>query len=139
VSKEEHKLEVNAPPGVEHGHAIRFNGLGDQPQRESDIPGDLYVVIAVQDHPLFRREGIHHLQYQETLTLAESIVGKTITIPHFGGDITLNTAELGIVQPHRNYCIEKKGMTSKGNLLVKFPSSIQRHHQGPCQKMTSAR
>ena len=51
-----------------------------------------------------------------TLTLKESLVGKTITIPHFDGDIEYTSK---LVKPHKKYLLRGRGLGS-GDLLVQF-------------------
>ncbi len=49
-------LSLKIPAGVESGSRLKLSGEGE-PGLQGGPPGDLYVVINVQDHPLFRREG----------------------------------------------------------------------------------
>ena len=49
-------LKVRIPPGVETGVRLRMNGEGEGGSRGGRA-GDLYVVVTVEEHPDFRREG----------------------------------------------------------------------------------
>ena len=54
-SKEENtKLSVTVPAGVKEGQRLKLAGEGDSPALGS--PGDLYVIINLQQHLLFKRE-----------------------------------------------------------------------------------
>src|SRR5262245_4049673 len=52
----ERKLQIKIPPGVDTGSQLRIQGEGE-PGFAGAPPGDLYVVVRVQEHPFFRREG----------------------------------------------------------------------------------
>ena len=107
--QEDKRVEIIIPMGIHNGHNIQLEGLGEQPKMEGESPGDLILQIVVMEDPHFQRNG-HDLLHTVQLSLAESIIGKKITIPHFGGSFDINTAEYGVVQPAKPYCIPDKGM-----------------------------
>ena len=49
-------LTIRVPGGVESGSRLRLSGEGNAAPR-GGVPGDLYVVLTVAEHALFRREG----------------------------------------------------------------------------------
>jgi molecular chaperone DnaJ len=127
---EEKIIELKIPMGVEMGHNIVFNGLGEQPQLENDIPGDLIFEVFVQPDPSFERSGLD-LIYKSSLTFQESILGKKISIPHYDETFDIDIGEYGIIQTNKSYIIQNKGMKTthkKGNLILKFnityPSTV---------------
>lgn len=97
---------VKVPPKISNGTVIRVN---------SEI--SLRIVVQSEGSP-FGLEG-DNLIFPVTLTLKESLVGKTITIPHFDGDIEYTSK---LVKPHKKYVIRGRGIGS-GDLFVQF--SIQ--------------
>lgn len=110
---EERKEEVSFPPGVQSGHQVRLHQLGEQPKAENETPGDLILQVAVQENPHFTRSGadlVHHVN----ISFAESMVGKKILIPHFGGPMDLDISLFGIIKPEKSYAIEGKGMPTDG-------------------------
>lgn len=117
--KDDHKVELNIPPGVQSGHHIIMKGLGEQAVGDNEVSGDLVFEIIVGSHPVFEREGTD-LVMTIPLTFAESVVGKEVTVPYFGGEFVLNTQEFGVINPTKTYAIKGKGMTSSGNLVMKF-------------------
>ena len=54
--REERTLNVQIPKGVEDGNRIRLAGEGEAGLMGGP-PGDLYIFIDVDHHPIFRREG----------------------------------------------------------------------------------
>lgn len=116
--RQEHKIEIKIPPGADNGHSVVFNGLGEQAITSDEQSGDLIFQIRVQNHPKFKRQG-NDLVYIETITLADSICGKQITIPHFAGDISVECSDFGVIEPNKPYVIKGKGMPN-GNLLIIF-------------------
>ena len=120
--KEEKVIELHIPKGVEMGHQIKFEHLGEQPQSEGDVAGDLIFEIFVQPDPNFERQDLN-LIYKTKITFKESILGKTITIPHYEKDILLDISEFGVIQPNFNYIVPNMGMktdSKKGDLMVRF-------------------
>ena len=83
----ERKLKLRVPAGIESGKQLRLRGEGDHGP-PGGRPGDLYVVIRVQDHPVFQREGVDLLRAVRVRypTLA---LGGTIVVPTLNGDETL--------------------------------------------------
>lgn len=115
-----HDLKI--PAGVHSGFTIRLERLGEQPQDNGETPGDMVVHIVVDDHPKFMRTGDkgRDLAYKQTITFAESVIGKTFVVPHFAEPLTINSADLGIIVPGKDYLYPGKGMTKTGNLHVMF-------------------
>lgn len=81
------QFQVKVPPGVKTGSKIRLQGQGGKGPHGGP-PGDLFFVVKVQDHPLFRREG-DDLYCDLPLTVAEATLGTTVTVPTREGDVTL--------------------------------------------------
>lgn len=107
--QEEKRIDIVVPAGIQSGHQIRLERLGEQAKSEGEIPGDLILQFVVLEDPNFVRRG-DDLVYTAHVTLSESIVGKTITIPHFAEPIVVATESYGIVQPNRHYTMDGKGM-----------------------------
>lgn len=88
----ERKLTVKIPAGIATGQRLRLSGEGEH-GAAGGPPGDLYVVVHLQDHPVFRREGDDLFCNAEvqfpTLALGGSIKVPTIT----GGDETVAIPE----------------------------------------------
>ena len=57
VSKER-KITVKIPPGIATGQQLRLQGEGEGGSAGGP-PGHLYVVVQVQEHAFFRRDGVN--------------------------------------------------------------------------------
>jgi molecular chaperone DnaJ len=74
------KVEVKIPHGVDTGTRVRSAGDGEPPPVPGGQPGDLYVVIQVREHPIFRRDGTE-LLCQVPITFTQAALGGTIDVP----------------------------------------------------------
>jgi molecular chaperone DnaJ len=77
--RKEKTLRVKIPPGVENGRRIRLGGEGEAGVR-SGPSGDLYVLLAVKPHRLFRREGAD-LFCRVPIPMTTAALGGDIEIP----------------------------------------------------------
>jgi molecular chaperone DnaJ len=76
-------LTVRVPPGIEHGQSLRISGAGEA-GAYGGPPGDLYVTLAVEEHPEFRRVGDDLVRVQK-ITFSEAALGAEIEVPTLGG------------------------------------------------------
>jgi len=80
-------LKVRIPPGVKSGSRVRVSGKGDAGQF-SGPPGDLFLVVDVQPHPFFRREG-NDILCTVPVTITEAALGSEIEVPTIAGKARL--------------------------------------------------
>ncbi|MGA9555531.1 MAG: J domain-containing protein, partial [Terriglobales bacterium] len=80
-------LEVRIKPGTRDGQRIRIAGKGNAGVR-SGAAGDLYVIIRIGEHPLFRREG-DDIYITVPVTAVEAALGSKIDVPTIDGRSTL--------------------------------------------------
>ncbi len=83
VNKE--KLVVTIPSGVENGQGLRIQGKGEEGPGGK---GDLIVRIWVEDHKVFRKEGMN-LIMELNLKLTTALLGATLDIETLDGKIEL--------------------------------------------------
>ncbi len=76
-------ISVNFPAGVATGNRLRVTGEGEAGFR-GGRPGDLYLVIQVEEHDHFRREE-NDLIYDLEISFAQAALGDTIKIETFYG------------------------------------------------------
>ncbi|MCA9255544.1 MAG: hypothetical protein KDA33_07890, partial [Phycisphaerales bacterium] len=77
------RISVTIPEGVRDGQKIRVRGKGT-PGHGAQPPGDLYVVVSVQPHPYFDREG-DDLYLTAPITVSEAALGAKIDLPTLDG------------------------------------------------------
>lgn len=121
--QEEKVFEIQITPGIKNKERFVFEDWGEQPIRDNELPGSFIVIINIEDHEYFTRSNMD-LLCNVNLTFKETMIGKDIVIPHFSGDININTLGFGIINPNREYMIHNKGLVDKdgkcGNLRIKF-------------------
>jgi DnaJ family protein A protein 2 len=119
---EEKIFEIQIEQGIENGKKFIFDGWGEQAVKENEKSGDFIVVILIDEHPVFKREGLN-LIIDIKLSFTESIIGKIITIPFFTGNLIIDTRGFGIINPNKEYIIHEKGLKYRnqcGVLKLKF-------------------
>jgi curved DNA-binding protein len=84
----EETLSVKIPPGIEDGKTVAARGKG-QPG-PTGKRGDLLIVVHVEPHDYFRREG-DDVSLDLPISLAEALQGATISVPTVDGPVDLHT------------------------------------------------
>ena len=72
-------LDVKIPAGVDNNSVITLRGQGE-PGFKGGPAGDLYIVLSVAAHPVFKRQG-DDLWLSVPITFAQAALGDEITIP----------------------------------------------------------
>lgn len=123
-------LKVSVVKGMEHEHQIPFRGEGDQ-HPELDEPGDVVVVLQLEKHSVFTRDG-NDLCMTKKISLAEALCGFQFTITHLDGRVLLISSQTGeIVKPGDRKSVVGEGMpifnprgpagpARKGDLIIEF-------------------
>jgi molecular chaperone DnaJ len=83
----ERTLTVRIPGGVDEGTRMRLQGEGEAAP-EGGAPGDLYVVLHVRAHELFRREG-EHLVSEAPIPVPTAVLGGRIRVPTIDGEVEI--------------------------------------------------
>ena len=79
----ERKLTVKIPPGIATGQQLRLQGEGELGDHGAS-PGDLFVLIHVQDHPFLERDG-DDLHCEVLVAFPTMVLGGHITVPTLNG------------------------------------------------------
>lgn len=80
-------IDVNIPAGVDEGSRIRLAGKGE-PGRAGGPPGDLFIIMRVRPHPIFKRDG-DSLHVDLPVTIGEAMNGAEVTVPTPTGSVEL--------------------------------------------------
>ena len=80
---QERKIKVKIPAGISNGQQLRLQNEGES-GAGGGPPGHLYVVIHVQEHEFFRREG-NHLFCEVPVNFTTLALGGEIVVPTLDG------------------------------------------------------
>ncbi len=81
-------FRVRIPTGAADGQRLRLAAKG-APSPNGGRPGDLYLVLAVQPHPVFRVNG-KDLYLDLALAPWEAVLGARVEVPTLGGAVEMN-------------------------------------------------
>lgn len=84
-TEKEFNVEVDVPKGVAEGDNIKVAGHGEAGVRGGSA-GDLFVVIKIEKHELFTREG-NNLYCEVPIKFTKAILGGNIDIPMVNGEM----------------------------------------------------
>jgi curved DNA-binding protein len=80
-------IRVGIPKGVTEGQRIRLGGQG-LPGFNGGSPGDLFLEVAFEPHPLFEADG-RNILLALPVTPWEAALGETVGVPTLGGRVDL--------------------------------------------------
>jgi molecular chaperone DnaJ len=125
----ERTLQIKIPPGVDTGSQLRIGGEGEAGSLGAP-PGDLYVVVRVQEHSFFRRDG-NNLFCEVPVSVTHAALGGAIDVPTLeGGKTKLSIPEgtqPGTVLRLRGQGIPHLGGRGRGDLHVLVRVVVPRH------------
>jgi len=141
--KKRHKVKVKVPAGIDSGYRLRVAGAGNAGNKGGP-PGDLYVFISVESHPLFNRDGAN-LYYRTSISFIQAILGDEIQVPTLEGQTTFKIPPG--TQPSTNFKLKEKGIPhlgrrERGDLYVlveiQIPSKISKEQEELLKKFRNA-
>lgn len=88
VAPKEEEYQVVIPAGIDSGQTLRVAGKGSDGAR-GGIPGDLYVVVTVQDDKRFERQG-KDLVAEVSLTFAQAVIGDKVEMDGLTGPLEVS-------------------------------------------------
>jgi molecular chaperone DnaJ len=116
------KLTVKIPAGIATGQRLRLSGEGEG-GAHGGPPGDLYVVIQVEEHPFFHRDG-NDLACEIPVNFTTLALGGEIRVPSIDGDDAHESLKIpegtatGSVFRIRGKGIKDVSGRGRGDLLV---------------------
>ena len=127
--KRQHSILVKIPAGVEDGSQIRIRGEGGAGTRGGP-PGNLYVILSVEQHEFFRRDG-DDILYKLPINCAQAALGAEVEVPNLDGKVKLKIpagSQTGKVFRLKNKGIPHLNGRGRGDqlvtLLVVIPESL---------------
>ncbi len=130
ASREEaRKLNVNVPAGVKDGQRLKLTGEGDLAPGGGS-PGDLFVIINLEEHPLFKREE-NDLVIDVPVSYTDAILGAHVDVPTLTGKAQIKIpagTHSGQVLRLKGKGFPKLGGFGHGDMLVRMlvdtPSTV---------------
>ncbi len=118
--RRDREITLTIPAGIDDGQQLRVAGEGEAGMR-SGPTGDLYVLIRLKEHPLFRREG-DDLVHVARVSPAQAALGAEINVPTIeGSDAPLRVpagAQHGQMVRVRGKGVPHLGSAGRGDQLV---------------------
>lgn len=112
-------INVKIPAGVDAGARIRLMGEGE-PGLRGGPPGNLYVMLRVQPHPVFRRSR-DDVVLELGINIAQAALGDKVTIPTLEGEETISIpagTQTGRIFRLRGRGVPHLRRSGRGDLLM---------------------
>ncbi len=112
-------LSVTIPAGVDQGTQIRLAGEGEM-GLGGGPPGNLYVVLSVEPHPIFQRRG-DDILVELQVNVAQAALGADVTVPTLEGEEIISISpgtQSGTVLRLRNRGVPHLRQNGRGDELV---------------------
>jgi molecular chaperone DnaJ len=127
-------VTVDIPAGVDHGSRLRLRGEGES-GRYGGPPGDLYVVMSVEPHSLFRRQG-QDIIVTLDIDMVQASLGDKVEVPTLDEPVPMNVpkgTQSGQTFKLKGLGAPAPGGTKKGNLIVevkvKTPTNLTKEQE----------
>jgi molecular chaperone DnaJ len=135
-------VKVKVPAGVRDGARIRLAGKGE-PGGPGGTPGDLFVRIKVERHPVFGRKG-DDLTVELPITYSEAALGARVQVPTLDDVVTLKIP--AGTPTGKTFRIKGKGAPKKGGhgdllvtVRVDVPGRLSRQEKDLLHQLQEAR
>ena len=113
------KIQIKIPAGVDTGSKLRIRGEGEEGERGGP-PGDLYVILYVEPHDFFSRDG-DDIICQIPVSFSQAALGAEIEIPTLEGKRKMTIpkgAESGEILRMKGAGFPRIGSYGRGDQLV---------------------
>lgn len=81
------RIKLKIPPGIDNGYSLRLVGEG-KPGTLGGPRGDLYIVVHVRSHKIFKRSG-SDLYCEANINFPQAALGTNIQVPTLDGEARL--------------------------------------------------
>ena len=139
------KLSITVPAGVKPGQRLKLRGEGDQPAASgrggAPKPGDLYVIVGLQDHALFKRKE-NDVLLELPISFVDAMLGTQVEVPTLTGKASL-TVPAG-THPGQIFRLKGKGFPDMGGyapgdmlikVIVDIPNQISAEERAALEKL----
>jgi len=143
--RDEEKIEVFIPAGIDTNQIIRVDGKGDA-GKKGGRPGNLYVRVFVKKHPLFERKG-DDLYALAEINFSQAVLGDEVEVTTLDGKEILLKVPAG-TESGRVFRISGKGIPHFGvprgypgkgdlyvELVIKTPKKLTKKQKELLEKL----
>jgi len=126
--KERKKIKVKVPAGINSGNYLRLPGQGNTGEK-GGMPGDVYVVIFVEPHGIFKRDN-SDVYCEIPISFSEAALGSEIEAPTLYGVARLRVpagTQSGTIFRLKGRGIKKLNASGKGDEYVKVILETPKH------------
>ena len=118
-------ISVDIPAGIDNDNVIPIRGQGE-PGTNGGPAGDLYIVVNVKPHKVFKRRGAD-LYLDMPITFDQAALGAEITVPTLDGKVSYKVP--AGTQPDTTFRLKDKGLKylkreAHGDLYVKVSLEV---------------
>lgn len=126
--RQERKIEVKIPAGVDTGTHMKLSGEGEAGIR-GGAKGDLYVVIKVRPHELFQRDE-NNILLDLPISFTQAALGADVDVPTLDGKVKMRIP--AGTQSSKIFRLRGKGIASlhgygRGDQFVRVNAQIPTH------------
>jgi molecular chaperone DnaJ len=139
----ERKITVKIPAGIASGQQLRLQGEGEA-GAAGGPPGNLYVVVHVQDHEFFRRDGLN-LFCEIPVNFTTLALGGEIVVPTLDGQESVKVPEgtqTGTTLRLRGKGMPEVGGRGRGDLFatvqVQTPKKLNKEQRHLLEQLAKA-
>ena len=133
-------LKVNIPKSIREEQKLRLKGKG-LPGENGGSPGDLYIAIHIQKHPIFERRD-DDIYVVKEIPYTTAVLGGKIQVPGIEKALNVSvpsgTSDSSVLRL-KNQGFYKINSNQRGNLLVKIkikvPKKLDRNHRELIEKL----
>ena len=111
--RQNRKIQVSVPRGVENGSKVRLTGQGERGTLGGK-PGDLIITFKVKPHRFFRRDGLD-LEVTVPINIAQAALGSKIRVRTLDGKKVVLSIPPG-TQPGTRFRIRGQGVQKGGRV-----------------------
>lgn len=137
------EVEITIPAGVDNGTRLKQRRRG-MPGMDGGDPGDLYVVVSIEDHPVFSRVE-DDLHCEARISFPQAALGADLEVPTLYGPVKIEIP--AGTQSGRIFQVHGMGMPSlpdgeRGELFVKLivetPTDLTQEQQELIEQFAKA-
>jgi molecular chaperone DnaJ len=132
--KKKSSLMVKVPAGIDQGQRLKLSGEGDAGSHGGPS-GDLYVLISIDEHEFFKREGFDVL-CDVPVSFSQAALGAEVEVPTVNGRVSLSIpagTQSGKKMRLKNKGIAKLGGYGLGdqiiNIQVETPTKLSKEQR----------